>query len=55
MVAVAHPDDAEFGCSGTVARWAAEGQEITFVLGTSGDKGTEDVEMTGERLMAVRE
>lgn len=55
MVAVAHPDDAEFGCAGTVARWAAEGQEIIYVLGTSGDKGTEDVEMTSERLMAIRE
>ena len=42
MVAVAHPDDAEFGCAGTVARWAAEGQEIIFVLGTSGDKGSDD-------------
>jgi LmbE family N-acetylglucosaminyl deacetylase len=55
MVVMAHPDDAEFSCAGTVAKWAAEGQEIIYVLGTSGDKGSEDHEMTGERLMAIRE
>jgi LmbE family N-acetylglucosaminyl deacetylase len=55
MVAVAHPDDAEFGCAGTVAKWAAEGQEIIYVLGTSGDKGSDDLEMTSEMLMETRE
>lgn len=55
MVVMAHPDDAEFICAGTVARWAAEGQEIIYVLGTSGDKGSDDIEMTGEKLMAIRE
>jgi LmbE family N-acetylglucosaminyl deacetylase len=55
MVAVAHPDDAEFGCAGTVARWAAEGQEIVYVLGTSGDKGSDDVSMTSEKLIELRE
>jgi LmbE family N-acetylglucosaminyl deacetylase len=55
MVVMAHPDDAEFSCAGTVARWAAEGQHVTLVLGTSGDKGSDDLSMTGERLMAIRE
>jgi LmbE family N-acetylglucosaminyl deacetylase len=55
MVIMAHPDDAEFICAGTIARWAAEGQRITFVLGTSGDKGSDDLEMTGEKLMTIRE
>lgn len=55
MVAVAHPDDAEFGCAGTVARWAAEGQEIIYVLGTSGDKGSDDTSMTSEKLVEIRE
>lgn len=55
MVSVAHPDDAEFGCAGSVARWTAEGQHVIYVLGTSGDKGSDDIEMTGERLMEVRE
>ena len=55
MVIMAHPDDAEFICAGTAAKWAAEGQEITYVLGTSGDKGSDDPSMTGEQLMALRE
>lgn len=51
----AHPDDPEFFCGGTFARWAAEGAHITFVLATSGDKGSADPEMTHERLAAIRE
>jgi LmbE family N-acetylglucosaminyl deacetylase len=54
-VIVAHPDDAEFGCAGTVARWAAEGRHVTYVLLTSGDKGSADPEMTPERLVETRE
>jgi LmbE family N-acetylglucosaminyl deacetylase len=50
-----HPDDAEFICAGSVARWAAEGQHITYVLLTSGDKGSDDPTMTGEQLVALRE
>lgn len=55
MVIVAHPDDAEFLCGGTIARFCAEGWEVTYVVATSGDKGTRDPEMTGERLAAMRE
>ena len=51
----AHPDDPEFFCGATFARWAAEGAEIIFVLATSGDKGSSDPEMTGERLIMIRE
>ena len=51
----AHPDDAEFFAGGTFARWAAEGAEITFVLATSGDKGSADPEMTSEKLAQIRE
>ena len=51
----AHPDDAEFFCGGTLARFAAEGAELMLVLATSGDKGSEDPEMTSERLAQIRE
>jgi LmbE family N-acetylglucosaminyl deacetylase len=51
----AHPDDPEFFCGATFARWASEGAEITFVLATSGDKGSSDPTMTTERLIAIRE
>ncbi len=55
LVIVAHPDDAEFLCAGSVARWVSEGWEVGYVLVTSGDKGTHDEEMTGERLAEIRE
>jgi LmbE family N-acetylglucosaminyl deacetylase len=28
LVVMAHPDGAEFGCGGTIAKWAAAGKEI---------------------------
>ena len=55
MVIVAHPDDPEFFCGGTIARWAREGMEITYLICTHGDKGTDDPAMTPERLSAIRE
>jgi LmbE family N-acetylglucosaminyl deacetylase len=55
MVVVAHPDDAEFLCSGTVAKWCAEGWEVYYVVVTSGDKGTHDETMSPERLAAIRD
>ena len=54
MVIVAHPDDAEYGCAGTVAKWASEGKEIIYVLCTSGDKGTGDVNVSPAALAEVR-
>ena len=55
LVMVAHPDDAEFLCGGTVAKLCAEGWEVYYCLATSGDKGTKDAEMTPERLAGIRE
>jgi LmbE family N-acetylglucosaminyl deacetylase len=55
MVIIAHPDDADFGHAGTVAKLCAEGWEVVYVLATSGDKGTSDPEMTPERLAGIRE
>jgi LmbE family N-acetylglucosaminyl deacetylase len=54
MVVTAHPDDAEFGAGGTVAKLAKEGCEITYVIVTNGDKGSSDRMMTPERLAAIR-
>lgn len=51
----AHPDDPEFFAGASFARWARDGAEITFLLVTSGDKGSDDPEMTHEKLAAIRE
>ena len=55
LVVVAHPDDAEFGCAGSVARWVAEGIDVFYCLFTSGNRGSDDPAMTPERLATVRE
>jgi LmbE family N-acetylglucosaminyl deacetylase len=55
LVVVAHPDDAEFGCGGSVARWVAEGAEVFYAIFTNGNRGSDDPAMTPERLAAVRE
>ncbi len=55
MVIVAHPDDAEFLCGGTVAKWCAQGWTLYYVLATSGDKGTHDEALSQQELAALRE
>jgi LmbE family N-acetylglucosaminyl deacetylase len=42
MVIVAHPDDAEFGCAGTIAGWAREGWEVYLVICTDAAGGGPD-------------
>lgn len=55
LVIVAHPDDAEFGAGGTIARWVREGREVFLAVVTNGDKGSADPAMTPERLAKIRE
>lgn len=54
LVVYAHPDDAEFGCSGTAATWARAGVEVVYCMVTNGASGSSDPEMTRERLAATR-
>ena len=55
MAIVAHPDDVDFGCSGTIGLWTQLGVHLTYCLITSGNKGTHDPKMTPERIAAIRE
>jgi len=55
MVVTPHPDDAEFGVAGTVARWTSEGKDVIYVVTTNGDKGTNDPKMKPEELARIRE
>lgn len=50
----AHPDDVEFGCGGTLAKWAASGCEITHVVCTDGSKGSWDPAQDTTELVALR-
>jgi LmbE family N-acetylglucosaminyl deacetylase len=55
MVIVAHPDDIEFGCAGTCAKWARRGARIVYVIATSGNGGTHDPQYTRETIAQLRE
>lgn len=46
MVIVAHPDDAEFGSSGTVATWARDGWDVYYVIATDASGGGDDLAQT---------
>jgi LmbE family N-acetylglucosaminyl deacetylase len=54
MVISAHPDDAEFGVAGTVARWTGEGKRVIYVVCTRGEKGTSDRTMKPEQVAEMR-
>ena len=54
MVVIAHADDAEYGCSGTVAKLCAEGWDMTYVLCTDGSKGSSDREISEKELSKIR-
>jgi LmbE family N-acetylglucosaminyl deacetylase len=54
MTIGAHPDDAEFGAGGTLARWAREGCEISMVIVTDGSKGSWDPLVSANDLANLR-
>jgi LmbE family N-acetylglucosaminyl deacetylase len=54
-VILAHPDDPEFMVGGTIAHWVAAGWEVTYLLCTRGDAGSDDPAMTPDRLSGLRQ
>ena len=54
MFIFAHPDDIEFGCAGTAAKWAKAGSEVTYVLITDGNVGSHDETFDKEKLADTR-
>lgn len=50
----AHPDDIEFGCGATLAKWASAGCRIHHLVLTDGSKGSWDADADVARLAAVR-
>ena len=54
MVVAPHPDDAEFGCAGTVAKLTKAGKKVFYVIATNGNKGGRDTDMTGSYLREER-
>ena len=51
----AHPDDVEFGCGATLAKWASSGCVVHHLVLTDGSKGTWDVDADVASLVARRQ
>ncbi|MEY2568357.1 MAG: hypothetical protein QOE35_2886 [Actinomycetota bacterium] len=51
----AHPDDIEFGCGATLAKWAANGCRIHHVVCTDGSKGSWNPDEDVDALIATRQ
>jgi LmbE family N-acetylglucosaminyl deacetylase len=55
LVLFAHPDDAEFMCGGTVAKWAREGCQIDYVVCTDGSAGSNAPGEDRDLMRPIRE
>jgi LmbE family N-acetylglucosaminyl deacetylase len=54
LAVLAHPDDADFGAGGTIARWTDEGIEVTYCLVTDGDAGGFDRSVARTDIPEIR-
>jgi LmbE family N-acetylglucosaminyl deacetylase len=54
LAVYAHPDDADIGCGGALARWAEAGSSVHLVVCTDGGKGTADPDVDPKALVAER-
>jgi LmbE family N-acetylglucosaminyl deacetylase len=55
LVVLAHPDDPEFFCGATIARWTSTGHIVSYCLLTRGDKGEKDFNKTTDLVALKRE
>jgi LmbE family N-acetylglucosaminyl deacetylase len=55
LVVLAHPDDPEFFCGGSIARWFKAGHHVSYCLLTCGDKGTNNRKITPDELCTLRQ
>lgn len=55
LVVTPHPDDAEIWCGGTIASWVKQGTDVYYLLCTNGSRGTEDPDITPQKLAETRE
>lgn len=54
LVILAHPDDPEFFCGASIARWVKQGHQVSYCLLTQGDKGGSDRSVSPQLLAETR-
>jgi LmbE family N-acetylglucosaminyl deacetylase len=55
LVVTAHPDDVDFGASGTIAGWTRAGVRVTYAIVTNGDAGGFDPDVPRDQIPAIRQ
>jgi len=55
LAIAAHPDDVEFGCGGTLAKWSADGCVVHHLICTDGSKGSWNPHEDTGALVAQRQ
>ena len=50
----AHPDDIEFGCAATLAKWSSQGTDVHLLVLTDGSKGSWDPAADQRALISTR-
>ena len=54
LVVMAHPDDADFSCAGTVALWTDAGTEVVYLMVTDGEAGGDELTLDSAEIGAMR-
>lgn len=54
LIVVAHPDDCDFGCAATTARWTDAGVEVSYCIVTDGQAGGFDRSVPRHRMAEIR-
>lgn len=54
LVVMAHPDDADFACAGTVALWTEAGAEVVYLMVTDGEAGGDELTLDSSEIAAMR-
>lgn len=54
LVIMAHPDDPEFFCGATIARWRSIDHQVSYCLLTKGQRGTQDPEADPLAIGGIR-
>lgn len=54
LVVMAHPDDVDFGCGGTIATWTDAGIEVVYCVVTDGDAGGSDPGVPRHEISGLR-
>lgn len=55
LVVTAHPDDVDFGASGTLAQWSSVGMSVTLCVVTDGDAGGFDPTVPRSDIPGIRQ